>query len=304
LNTRTLIALTTALLASITLSSCSTEVPDDASPAAEFGHTHGLGYDSKTGTVFAATHTGVWELPTDRLPTSFGTGSLITPADGEPARIANRQQDTMGFLVVDDGRLLGSGHPDPADTTAPANLGLVSSDNAGRDWVTVSLGGESDFHDLAATPTAAGALRIFGYDATTSTILISDDSGTTWSPGASLELRDMAADPSNPDRIYVTTAVGLQLSVDAARTFTPVADAPALVLVDATDNGYVGIDTAGTLWSTDGSSWIQGAAIVGDPQALAYVGGSEPWVLVADARGITATADLGVSTVPLVDMAE
>jgi hypothetical protein len=112
----------------------------------------------------------------------------------------------------------------------------------------------------------------------------------------------MTTDPSNPDRIYATTAVGLQVSDDVAHTFTSVADTPALVLIDASDTGYVGIDTAGTIWNNDGAGWVQGATITGSPQALDYVGGSEPWLLISDDRGVVATADFGATTVPLMQV--
>jgi hypothetical protein len=290
------------VLAGTTMAACSSETTPSAEPAIEFEHTHGLGYDPSTGIVFAATHTGVWELPTNRLPSSFGSGSLVSPPNDAPILIEDRQQDTMGFFVTETGTLLGSGHPDPADPAAPANLGLITSDDAARTWTAVSLTGEVDFHDIAATTAPSGALRVYGYDATRATILISDDNGTTWSDGAALELRDMTTDPSNPDRIYATTAAGLQVSNDVARTFTPVADAPALVLIDASDTGYVGIDTAGIIWSNDGAGWVQGATITGSPQALDYVGGSEPWLLISDDRGVVATADFGATTVPLMEV--
>ncbi|KQM59250.1 MULTISPECIES: hypothetical protein [unclassified Agreia] len=298
-RTRAIAAVAVTLLTGVLVTGCASESSTTADPITEFEHTHGLGYDPDRGIVFAATHTGVWELPTSRLPSSFGSGSLISPPGNVPVLIENRQQDTMGFFVTDTGLILGSGHPDPADATAPANLGLIMSDSAAREWTTVSLAGEVDFHDIAAVPTPSGALRIYGYDATHARILTSDDGGSTWSDGAAVELRDMTIDPSNPDRTYVTTASGLQVSDDVARTFSPVPDAPALVLIDATDTGYVGIDVAGTVWHTTGAGWVQGGAIVGDPQALTFVGGSEPWLLVSDSRGVFATRDFGVSTVLL-----
>lgn len=301
-RTRTVIALTAAALAAGSLTACASVSPSNADPAAEFEHTHGLGYHPGTGIVFAATHTGMWELPTSRLPSSFGSGSLISLPDDTPRLMGDRQQDIMGSFVTDSGVVLGSGHPDPTDTSAPANLGLITSDDAGRAWTAVSLEGEADFHDIAAITMPTGVLRIYGYDATRSTILVSDDGGMTWSGGALLELRDMTIDPTNPDRIYATTAAGLQVSDDVARTFTPVADAPALILIDATETGYVGIDTAGVIWSNDGIGWVQGSSVTGDPQALSFVGGSEPWVLISDARGVIATADFGASFIPLVEV--
>lgn len=299
IRTRTTIAVAIAVLAGALVTGCTSESSTTDDPNTEFEHTHGLGYDPDRGIVFAATHTGVWELPTNRLPSSFGSGSLVSPPGNVPVLIENRQQDTMGFFVTDTGLILGSGHPDPANSTAPENLGLIMSDTAAKEWTTVSLAGEVDFHDIAATSTPSGALRIYGYDATHAKILISDDGGATWSDGAATELRDMTIDPTNPDRTYATTATGLQVSDDVARTFSPVPDAPALVLIDATDTGYVGIDIAGILWHTTGAGWVQGGTIVGDPQALTFVGGSEPWLLVSDSRGVLATRDFGVSTVLL-----
>ncbi len=297
---RIVITLTAIAVASSMLTGCTSESAPRADTAVDFEHTHGLGYDAATGIVFAATHNGVWELPTNRLPSSFGTGSLVSPPDDIPHLIENRRQDTMGFFVTDTGLLLGSGHPDPADPTAPANLGLITSDNAAREWTAVSLGGEVDFHDIAAATTPTGALRVYGYDATRATILTSDDGGTTWSEGATVELRDITIDPTNPDRAYATTAAGLQVSDDIARTFTPVVDAPALLLIDATDTGYVGIDTAGVIWHNDGAGWVQGATVTGETQALTFVGGSAPWLLLSDARGVVATADFGATVVSLV----
>ncbi|ARJ07550.1 hypothetical protein B5808_19315 (plasmid) [Cnuibacter physcomitrellae] len=282
------------------LTGCTSQDAPPGDTASEFGHVHGLGYDPGAGIVFAATHLGVWALPASELPSSFGAGSLASPPDGVPLLIEDRRQDTMGFFVTNDGLLLASGHPDPTDTAAPTNLGLISSDTAAREWTTVSLAGEADFHDIAATTTSTGASRIYGYDATRGLIRISDDGGTTWSDGATMDLRDLTIDSTNPDRVYATTASGVQISDDAARTFTAMPDAPALFLIATTDTGLVGIDTSGVIWASDGAGWIQGGTVTGEPQALAFVSGSAPWLLISDDRGVVATADLGATTVPLV----
>lgn len=62
-------------------------------------HVHGLGIDPADGSLFVATHTGLFR----------------TPAGEQRAiRVADRYQDTMGFTVVGPNRFLGSGHPDAA----------------------------------------------------------------------------------------------------------------------------------------------------------------------------------------------
>lgn len=138
--------------------------------------------------------------------------------------IADRAHDTMDFTVARPGLLLGSGHPAPNEQLDlnPPNLGLIRSTDQGHTWETISLRGEADFHDLETVELPDGELRIYGYDSTEATLLVSDDTGKTWASAAALEARDFAVDPGDPDRIYATTAQGLLLSQDAGRTFAAV----------------------------------------------------------------------------------
>lgn len=267
---------------------------------------HGLGYDPTTGRTYAATHHGVWLLSTEELPDTYGNGTPDTSGGEETQPIAGRAQDTMGFLVTETGLLLGSGHPDPAEepSLSPANLGLISSTDGAETWDTVSLRGETDFHDLAAAPLPSGELRIYGYDAERGTIRVSDTSGTTWIDGAALQMRDLTTDPGNPARVFATTAAGLMVSDDAAQTFAPAIGAPALYLVDAatasTETDIVGVDTQGNVWhSTAEGPWISGGTTQGIVEALTVVGGQSPWILVSDDRGVMASADYGQNWIAL-----
>ena len=277
-----------------------------------FEHVHALGTDPRTGNTYAATHQGVWLLPTGMLPESYLAGAPRGTSD-TPAQIAGRAHDAMGFTVAAPGLLLASGHPDPAeqnDLPLP-NLGLESSIDGAQTWTSISLRGETDFHDLDAVPLSGdpsdtSTLRVYGYDAGVGTVSISDDSGTTWSSGAALPLRDLAADPTNPDRVFATTADGLAVSTDAGRNFTLVDGAPLLVLIDAAGveagGGLFGVDPAGTIWRQDGTSeiWAQAGTTDGVPEALNVVDGATPWILVANARGIVASDDDGATWTTLV----
>lgn len=279
------------------------ETPQEAE--AYIGHIHGLGADASRGETYVATHTGVWLLPTDELPTTYPARSTGTPA--EPTQIAERWQDTMGFTVARAGLLLGSGHPDLVEQPDldPPNLGLIESTDSALTWDTVSLRGEVDFHDLETAELPTGELRIFGYDATEGHIKVSSDTGRTWSIGATLDLRDLAVDPAHPDRVYATTAEGLAVSNDAGVSFLPVSGAPALFLLTiAPDTGqFIGIDTDGSIQtSSDGATWEQQGRTEGSPAALAYVGGEDPWILLADGRGVSASNDFGQSVTELISL--
>ena len=309
-------ALAVPMLGIMTLLGCATTAtgPVGASPnntpdTKAFEHVHGLGADSLTGDTYAATHQGVWLLPTGSLPDTYLEGAPRSTAV-EATQIAGRAQDTMGFTVAAPGHLLASGHPAPTAQTELAlpNLGLISSTDGARSWSALSLEGETDFHDLAAVP-LDNTLRVYGYDAGAGTISISDDSGVTWSAGAVLPLRDLTVDPARPDRVFASTAEGLVMSDDAARTFDLVAGAPPLLLVETVDaaagGGLIGIDTQGALWrqETVAGAWTEKGMANGPPEAFAFVGGSSPWILVADARGIAASDDYGLTWTELVPLA-
>ncbi|WP_220606806.1 F510_1955 family glycosylhydrolase [Cryobacterium sp. 1639] len=289
------------------LAGCATaEVPSSPSnPSTAFEHIHGLGADPSTGNTYAATHEGVWLIPTNGLPDTYLTGSP-RPADTEPVQIGGRAPDAMGFTVSSSGVLFMSGHPDPAEQSASRapNLGLVSSSDQAQTWETISLGGQTDFHDLDTVALPAGELRVYGYDAQQGALLVSDDSGSTWITGATAPIRDLTADPSDPDRVIATTADGLIESSDGGRTFGSVSDSPVLLLVDIFDESaggeLVGVDPAGSLWRQEPSGlWTQTGQAQGAPEALHAVGGSSPWILVADPRGISASADFGATWTPV-----
>src|SRR3990172_6015840 len=89
-------------------------------------HVHGLGVNPKDGTLYAATHFGMFRI----------TG------EGSAERVGESYQDTMGFTVEGPDQFLGSGHPDFRDYQAGRLhplLGLIRSDDAGKTWKSVSL---------------------------------------------------------------------------------------------------------------------------------------------------------------------
>lgn len=277
-----------------------TSTPATPSTPEAFGHVHALAVDPATGRTYAATHHGVWLVPTGALPESYpgaGTGP------DRPTRIDGPVRDTMAFTVARPGVLLASGHPDPAEDfdLALPNLGLVASTDGAETWVPVSLRGDVDFHDLEAVDQPDGELRVYGHDSADASVLVSDDTGGTWRRAGRVDARDLAADPSDPDRLFATTAHGLVLSEDGGTTFSPVEGAPPLYLVTATGEGeLVGIDVEGTVQRFDGARWSAHGVVEGTPEAFAWIEGPSPWMLVADDRGVVASDDLGVTVTTLV----
>ncbi|NRG43134.1 exo-alpha-sialidase [Rathayibacter sp. VKM Ac-2835] len=303
-TTRRQVSIAAAVATLLTLTACTATptppAPNAPASSATLEHVHGLGYDPVTGRTYAAAHSGVWTIPTDVLPDTYPAPAPGAGPAEQNGPIAERVQDTMGFTVTAEGVFYASGHPDPADAAASAagpNLGLIRSTDAAGTWEPVSLSGQTDFHDLATAELEDGTTRVYGYDASDGRIRRSDDSGTTWTPVATVALRDLTVDPDRPDRVYATTQGGVQVSDDAASTFRPLDGAPTLYLVEATGGGALaGIDVDGTVWtgSADGA-WEQHGVVTGTPEAFTLVGGETVWVLAADERGIVASDDYGVT---------
>lgn len=245
-----------ALLASCAVALVACGGSDPAAPVAPQeevaagGHIHGLGIDPADGSLFVATHTGLFRA---------------APDEPRAARVGDTRQDTMGFTVVGPGRFLGSGHPD-AQQNLPPLLGLIRSDDAGRSWEPVSLLGEADFHVLRA----AGK-RIYGLNATDGQLHVSGDGGRTWarrSPPATVI--DLVADPADPDRVVASTQDGLHLSRDGGARWRAL-DGGAPGYLAWTAKGLFLVDGAGTVHSAQdpGGRWRPVGETGGQPAAFA-----------------------------------
>ncbi len=181
-------------------------------PPEEIVHLHGIGVNPGDDRVYLATHTGV----------------LRVRSDGRAERVADRFQDTMGFTVVGPDEFLGSGHPDlreeaparlglirsgdAADTWSPVSLSgdadlhaltmvgdvlfaadaterrLLSSDDGGRSWATVST------IDLSVLAVAPDGEQMVGASADGAP-LYSLDGGRSWSSADGPALSSAVWDP-------------------------------------------------------------------------------------------------------------
>lgn len=227
-------------------------------------HVHGLGIDPSDKTLYAATHFGVFRVP----------------EEGPPTRIAERNQDTMGFTVVGPRHFLGSGHPDPIEGKPP-NLGLIESTDGGETWRDLSMSGQADFHSLQA---AHG--MVFGYNSSSGSLMVTTDK-LTWDQRAALPLADFAVSPGSPDVLIATTENGPATSADGGRTFTVLDGTPPLLFVSWPEpTALYGLAPSGAiLLSADqGKTWQQQGSLDGRPAAIT----------ATDAKTIYAATDTGI----------
>lgn len=231
-------------------------------------HVHGLGINPSDGSLFIATHTGLFRVGKDSK---------------KAVRIADRFQDTMGFSIVGPNRFLGSGHPDAREQTLPPLLGLIESTDAGKTWNPISLLGEADFHVLRS----AGK-HVYGYDSSNDRLLASSDEGKTWKeldkPG---QIVDLAPDPRGPKRL-VTTAVGgfkqgMYASQDSGQSWKRLNYAVGLMAWPAPERLYVVDDQGKVLVSSNGGRTLaRRGEIGGQPAALLAVAKADVYVALHD----------------------
>ncbi len=238
-------------------------------------HVHGLGINPADGSLFIATHTG-----------------LFRTAKGQQksARVADRFQDTMGFTVVGPNDFLGSGHPDGREKLPPF-LGLIRSTDAGKRWRPISLLGKRDFHVLEA----AGK-RVYGFGSDFKTreqgFLVSLDGGRSWKEREVPEpLISLALDPRDPERMLASGARGLHVSENAGRRWLPIEGPAGLV---AWNDRIIVIDNDGAVHTAEdpnsrpspvGDIGGQPAALETGPQDELYVALHDGTIKRSDDRG-------------------
>ena len=244
-------ALTAVLLAAALLTgACAKDTPTTAPPADEdtsVGHIHGLGVDPADGSLYVATHFGLFH---------------VTDSD-RPSRVADRYQDTMAFTVVGPGHFLGSGHPDLREDL-PAHLGLIESTDAGETWTPLALQGEADFHILEPAGEA-----LYAYDASSGRLLRTADRKSFDDVFHGPLISLAAVDESAP--LIATDGNGQLLSIDTGSGETRELGGPLMMHIDITPDGTLaGIDADGVVRvSTDtGRTWRETGSIRGQPAAF------------------------------------
>ena len=247
-----------------------------AKGTAAFEHVHGIGFNPADNTLYAATHDGLYRLPTA----------------GPPVRVADRVQDFMGFTVVGPDHFLASGHPGEG-SSGPSSLGLIESTDRGNTWTSLSLAGKADFHALQARHGT-----IYGYNSMTGAFLVSAN-GNTWQTRTTLAMADFAVSPRDADVVVAATEQGLVRSSDGGRSFAAMA-APLLLLISwAEDGTLVGLTPKGVVHvSTDqGITWHQRGTIRESPEALEAANADE--IYAAAAGRVLASRNGGRTFAPL-----
>lgn len=250
-------------------------------PDPGMSHVHGLGSNPSDGTIYVATHSGVFRLA----------------AGAEPERVAQRYQDTMGFTVAGPDTFLASGHPDPAEQGFPLPLGLIESTDAADTWQEKSLGGTADLHALDVGPGGV----VIAFDAISGQTMISVDK-ESWQVVADEAVLDIAANPTRPKAFMSTTPRGELIYFDEFGTRVARPSAPPMERVDwPTADLLIGAAADGSLYRSrdSGYSWERVGRPLGVPQAIDV---SESGWIVATEDELLRSVDEGQTWTTLAEL--
>lgn len=244
---------------------------------AEPPYVNALELDPRTKDFLLATNRGFWRVTPD--------GEDVEPVRGE-VRAGSRRSPVGTFLeleIDDQGRWLGSGHPDDADAGLPQYLGVMQSEDQGRTWQVLSRLGDADLHKILRKHG-----RVYAFDAVLSAMLISDDDGRTFAERFTPRglVIDFEVDPQDPERLVASTEQELFRSEDGGKRWRALAAGEGIRLAwpapdklyRATKDGTVEVSGDG------GSSFERVGEVDGEPYKFRAVGPDELHLATGDAR--------------------
>lgn len=170
-------------------------------------HVHGLGFSADGASLLVSSHRG-----------------LAAFRDGQWSDALEDRYDFTGFSVAARA-LYASGHPAPG-AALPNPLGLARSVDGGVRWNSVALGGEADFHFIAAsyrTPAIYVVTHLPNRAMPQPGLYVTRHEGKVWrrapARGLAGEILGVAAHPDVPDIVAVATERGLYVSRDEGERF-------------------------------------------------------------------------------------
>lgn len=226
-------------------------------------HIHGLAVSPDDGSLFIATHVGLYRAAAGR--------KAVEP-------VGDTRKDVMGFSIASRDRFIGSGHPGEFENLPP-NLGLIESRDGGKTWEPVSLLGQADFHVLRSR-----GERVYGFDGTEGRFLVSDDGGREWATRQiPAPMLDVALGPDDPDRLIAATQAGLYASSDAGRRWRAVDPSIAGLLAWPRADALFIVDPAGQVQkSTDQGRSFRPVGTAGGEPAAFMADGDDLYVALSD----------------------
>ena len=245
-----------------------------------------LDVDPETGEFLLTTNKGFWRIDAKTKKVTQVVGDI--EAEGK--------KDTVGtfleFEVLDDGRFIGSGHPDGQNL--PQFLGFIESTDKGKTWKVLARLGDADLHKIIDRHD-----RFYAFDAVLNAMLISEDAGKTFReaftpPGLII---DFEVDPEDPDYIVASGEEQLYKTEDGGERWRDLELATGVRLAWPPGGGpLIRAEKDGTVsHSTDrGATWTKVGEVAGEPYKFEYSADEPAHLYLALSDGtIMETKDAG-----------
>ena len=218
-----------------------------------------LSVNPADSTLFMGTNTGLFRIPEGASKPRAGDRGAA-----HAGRLRARSRSRSSCASPARIELLASGHP-AAGESLPPQLGLITSDDAGKTWSPVSELGTADFHAIEPSGDTLVA-ALFQQPQ----VLVSEDDGRKWETRAApMPLVSLEVDPADSGRWVGSTERGLFVSRDGGGSWRPNDPMPNVRLAWSESGELYRIDPGGPVKvSTDGGeTWEDRGTTGGEPQA-------------------------------------
>lgn len=220
--------------------------------------------------ILLGTHEGLYELT--------GSNSM--------KKMGTEQFDVMGLAVL-GGKIFASGHP-MAGSKLPTPVGLVSSNDLGKSWKQISLGGKVDFHLLEGANS-----ELYGADSQSGNLMYSADSGKKWKSLGTNAYSEIAVSPEMKGMAIALKDSNLWLTENSFNKTVNIKSSLKFNQIEWTKSGLFGLSGSSLYKSTNvGKTWSKLTTFTGVPGIL---GASENLMIVTVGSDFYKSANSGKS---------
>jgi hypothetical protein len=223
-----------------------------------------LSADPGDGRLYLATNRGLFMIAKGSRAAQKVSGTLRTEQG------SGRVSEALVVRPTAPGRLLASGHPSGGGDL-PEALGLISSQDGGKTWSSLSELGTADFHAIELSRDRLVA-SMYGM----AQVYVSGDGGRTFETRAApLPLVDLEVDPGDPRRWVASAEDGVYTSADEGKTWRPRDPVPNSRFAWVEPDELYRLDPDGPVQrsSDGGAKWETVGRVDGEPGALAATDG-------------------------------
>ncbi|MCL7748404.1 F510_1955 family glycosylhydrolase [Halalkalibacter alkaliphilus] len=173
-----------------------------------FMHVHGLEFDKEGNSFYLATHHGLIH---------------VDESSWKQVGEETEHHDLMGFTILEDGKMISSGHPSyRSELENP--LGVIVSQDEGETWEPIALHGKVDFHVLHVS--RENEQIMYGIDSYHSELYRTADGGYEWQqvnvsglPVPIGEVYALSSHPQKAELLLAGTGLGIFVSEDGGQNW-------------------------------------------------------------------------------------